>query len=31
MEKVEVKIVARRLGTRVVLMVKVFDITINYC
>jgi hypothetical protein len=31
MEKMRVKIVARRLGTRVGLMVKVFDITINYC
>ena len=31
MEKMRVKIVARGLGTRVGLMVKVFDITINYC
>lgn len=31
MEKVEVKIVAWGLGTRVGLMVKVFDITVNYC
>lgn len=31
MEKVRVKIVARGPGTPVGLMVKVFDITVNYC
>lgn len=31
MEKVRVKIVARGLGTRVGLVVKVFDITVNFC